>query len=485
MQINSTFCQFACIGKSFFSVYEALLFLSEQFHTNNFLNETIQAIYGSGIIVYVSNIQKKRDSNFIQFSLPNCTNSTQDNDVLNTISGLISDVIPNVSTSFEKQQCSLEAFASDADLTKPLPIAVIVSVSVSVVVVIILVTASIFLLREYMNSELHKLPKEISWSFLNKLYQPWKWDYFGSKSSGYYVRKYEKNSEEWKNVSNLLNSLFNGSKLTPIEISAVYNKTLATSFVNNYAISVSRKLYSSEHFFSVDYRKNNDKLWIMEKFQTFADLCPWNKDLTLPIIPSLHGTDYFVARAIAETGFAALSSLDAGYFGKGIYFTTCMLYTLPYSCLKRNPAVVISYLNMGNIFPITESHKGPKSFVGSALKSGYNSHYVITNKDGSVYDRSTQNEINLCDEIVIGQESQILPAFIVSLDLTECKLEYSNWERTTPTTAEEIMHGVIENNNSNNSNNNKNNFSVYYDQSNALVGLESSHESHFSKLDIV
>src|SRR5436190_640877 len=96
------------------------------------------------------------------------------------------------------------------------------------------------------------------------------------------------------------------------------------------------------------------------------------------------GTDYYVAEKIAQTGFAALASLDAGYFGRGIYFTTYILYTLPYSCSKRNPSVVIGYLNLGNVFPVTENHKGDESLLGLPLKPGYNSHFVITTKDGFV-----------------------------------------------------------------------------------------------------
>jgi hypothetical protein len=55
---------------------------------------------------------------------------------------------------------------------------------------------------------------------------------------------------------------------------------------------------------------------------------------------------------------ATLSTLDAGYFGRGVYFSSNILYTLPYAFSKRNPALIISYLNPGNVFPVTEDHKG-------------------------------------------------------------------------------------------------------------------------------
>jgi hypothetical protein len=40
----------------------------------------------------------------------------------------------------------------------------------------------------------------------------------------------------------------------------------------------------------------------------------------------VHGTGLEVGQSICGTGFVALSSLDAGYYGKGIYFTTNSLY---------------------------------------------------------------------------------------------------------------------------------------------------------------
>lgn len=56
----------------------------------------------------------------------------------------------------------------------------------------------------------------------------------------------------------------------------------------------------------------------MEQFSELSNRFDWNKDLPVPIVASYHGTDFPVAEKIAQTGFAALSLLDSGYFGKGI-----------------------------------------------------------------------------------------------------------------------------------------------------------------------
>jgi hypothetical protein len=65
-----------------------------------------------------------------------------------------------------------------------------------------------------------------------------------------------------------------------------------------------------------------------------------------------------------------LLGLDEGYFGKGIYFTCDLLYTIPYSIGKRNPAVILSYIIPGNPFPVTESHKGDDKLLGAPMKNG-------------------------------------------------------------------------------------------------------------------
>jgi hypothetical protein len=45
--------------------------------------------------------------------------------------------------------------------------------------------------------------------------------------------------------------------------------------------------------------------------------------------------------------------------------------------------------------------------MGAPLKSGYNSHYVLTKKDGSVFDQSQDNGNELYNELIVGQESQV------------------------------------------------------------------------------
>jgi hypothetical protein len=132
-------------------------------------------------------------------------------------------------------------------------------------------------------------------------------------------------------------------------------------------------------------------------------------------------------------GFASLSLVDAGFYGVGMYFTTHAVYACPYFISSLEPAIVLSYLIPGmsrvfiasseffsitfltcpgNAYPTVESPHSPESLQGSNLRRGYQSHYVITNGKGMPTERGTSQY----DEIVINQESQVCPAFIIELD---------------------------------------------------------------------
>jgi len=138
----------------------------------------------------------------------------------------------------------------------------------------------------------------------------------------------------------------------------------------------------------------------------------------------IHGTGMEIGLKIAETGFVSLSSLDAGYYGKGIYFTTNAAYAYPYFSAHENPAIVIAFVIPGNVYPVIES---ANSLLGQPLFPGYNSHYVLTNRDGSVWNGVGQPY----DELVIDQEAQVIPVYVLSLgsDVTTILQEF---ERQVP-----------------------------------------------------
>jgi len=179
-------------------------------------------------------------------------------------------------------------------------------------------------------------------------------------------------------------------------------------------------------FFKQDWKKKSDtelRKWVYKKFQEHVDNWSFNNridsDHELPILPAIHGTQVEIAMSIAKTGFASLSQLDAGYFGKGIYFTSSALYALPYTSFGISPCFVIALLIPGNVYPVIEHHKDKDvSLLGSAIRAGYQTHYVCTQKNGNC---CITNQEDCFNEIVVEQESSITPIYIIQLELEKTK----------------------------------------------------------------
>lgn len=95
------------------------------------------------------------------------------------------------------------------------------------------------------------------------------------------------------------------------------------------------------------------------------------------------------------------------------------MYTTPYFENRREPALIISYIISGHSYPVTEEHTSKTdSLLGKALTSGYSSHYVVVKDNGRLpsLEELASKKIDLYDEIVIPQESQIMPVYVLRLD---------------------------------------------------------------------
>eukprot|EP01127_Copromyxa_protea_P011849 TRINITY_DN3020_c0_g1_i1.p1 TRINITY_DN3020_c0_g1~~TRINITY_DN3020_c0_g1_i1.p1 ORF type:complete len:103 (-),score=5.89 TRINITY_DN3020_c0_g1_i1:66-374(-) len=83
---------------------------------------------------------------------------------------------------------------------------------------------------------------------------------------------------------------------------------------------------------------------------------------------------------------------------------------------QGDAAIIVSYVLPGNPYPVIENHAKSGNLVGKPIQSGMfsfdmkQSHYVLTQRNGSIAD-PTKDEI--FDELVIGQESQAVPVYIV------------------------------------------------------------------------
>ena len=151
----------------------------------------------------------------------------------------------------------------------------------------------------------------------------------------------------------------------------------------------------------------------------------------------------FKAWKIAKTGFASLSLVDGGYFGKGIYFTTSVPYGYKYASYNNagSKALILSWLIVGNVYPAIEFPHNllspdeyqnnveilpeqKPSLYGGAIKG--DSHFTIVRpfrnspinyvpchpKEMEQY--ATKGE--LFHEIVINQEPSVVPTYLIVIE---------------------------------------------------------------------
>jgi len=145
----------------------------------------------------------------------------------------------------------------------------------------------------------------------------------------------------------------------------------------------------------------------------------WNSNLDISkglLLPMVHGTELSLGWKIASAGFATLSTLDAGFYGRGIYFSSSAMYTLPYFANKRRPAILICLTAPGNPFPVIESPNKDHSMLGRPMISGFQSHYAITTVSGFPPSDKKFDSVKKYDELVISQEAQIVPMYLVEID---------------------------------------------------------------------
>jgi len=194
----------------------------------------------------------------------------------------------------------------------------------------------------------------------------------------------------------------------------IFNPTLATNFSNKKGIM--ENLYKSNTPIEENWKEKDNlelRTRLIQEFHRKIDLYEWNNNQNIPILVGLHGTEEMVAWKICGSGFATLSSLDAGWYGVGLYFTTSTDYALTYCAIKLDPCILVTLVIPGNAYPVTESKAGPNSLLGKPLTRGYHSHYVHTSRNGEVLEKFNEN---FHDELVVNQESQVLPIFLLVLD---------------------------------------------------------------------
>eukprot|EP01127_Copromyxa_protea_P017077 TRINITY_DN516_c0_g1_i14.p1 TRINITY_DN516_c0_g1~~TRINITY_DN516_c0_g1_i14.p1 ORF type:complete len:998 (-),score=85.22 TRINITY_DN516_c0_g1_i14:65-3058(-) len=324
------------------------------------------------------------------------------------------------------------------------PTGAIIGVVIGVVVIFIVIAVIIYLRKSYLN--LSSLPPDVRWFYERYQASPSSWKKEGSDSTIYYSKEIEQGTEAWARMRDIFDNFCHGKDIQIQEAISVYNPTLIAAFISQRNIMAARWKNDSQIFAAKQFILQADgeaRVTVLERYKSRVEHFRWNKqEGCIPIVPAAHGTEFSIGKKICSTGFASLSMLDAGWYGQGIYFTTYVLYAFPYFSTKEQPAIVLSWINPGNVFPVIESPSIPNtkeqfgkdredrpSLVGKAIKSGYNSHYVVTKSDGRPVEAKDMKAFKCYDEIVIPQESQVTPFMLIRVDTRNFNVLAKEWNR--------------------------------------------------------
>jgi len=115
---------------------------------------------------------------------------------------------------------------------------------------------------------------------------------------------------------------------------------------------------------------------------------------TSDVMPVIQGT-HENAHRIAKNGFGTVATLDPGFFGQGIYFTSKLSYARKYAKPAKDGSLVlvISLASPGNVLPVTADpftatmHPNPQGYLGKPRQQGYQSHYTVVymKEEGGTY----------------------------------------------------------------------------------------------------
>jgi len=236
----------------------------------------------------------------------------------------------------------------------------------------------------------------------------------------------------------LFNNLRENMEFQNIIIDKIFSlscPTLAQNISNKRTIFQQRFQANPKVFNSKSWRSERNPLrsLTIDHFNSQVFSFDWNTNSAYddcPILAVVHATSFQKALKIAESGFAALSILDAGFYGKGIYFSSYAIYTVPYVFSESDPSMLICFILPGNPFPVIEH---PRNFTGKPILQGYQCHYVVTMKSGLPFTeedfRKNQRNFN---EIVLGDESQVVPIFLIKLNKSNFGRLYYEYQRETP-----------------------------------------------------
>jgi hypothetical protein len=136
-----------------------------------------------------------------------------------------------------------------------------------------------------------------------------------------------------------------------------------------------------------------------------------------------HGCRRSVLSSLLSHGFATLGTLDDGWYGKAMYFTSSAKYATRY-CSTNGGCLIMCYIVLLNRFPVVSAdaplNVSPTKFrfYGRGNHKNYQCHYIPVSPVGGEASMdfrppSTDTNDAIYDELAVFQETCILPQIVV------------------------------------------------------------------------
>jgi len=206
------------------------------------------------------------------------------------------------------------------------------------------------------------------------------------------------------------------------KIFAISNSSLLINF-DNYRLTLEGKhrasgaLFKKSDWTSLD--ESEQRKVFLDWFLTSAGKFEWNNDPAKPkCVLMLQGTSEGAVWQICQQGFGVVATTDDGFYGRGVYFTSKLSYAANYAQQSGGDGKVflLSLVNAGNTFPVTEHPEQAGSLLGHACRPGYQSHFTIV--DSTDYTKAfptrsaSVNAASTADELVTFESAQAVPLFV-------------------------------------------------------------------------
>jgi len=448
--VNTDRCSFPCKGSLVESVDGILQYLKQSFKQLDWLQKTVQKHFPQAKI----DVDTTTDSVIISLSEFGVVPNTSKRGVMDTCSSLEFSKLtaeiawaitnstylpmvdpgtitgPTMGIDSKSKNCTI-AIKVDPEPSDNL--GAIIGGAVGGFMLLCLIAAILLLLIYKRPLDLSSLPPKARWQYEQYQANPGSWTKVqAGHSNPYYKKRIEPKGNEFENLKSLLEDYFYlDENLVPSEAYAIYNPSLISNFINSRKIMSSRFINDPSNFAKKDWLLEDDcdsKQVIVRKLESRlaeAGCMEKGEGVLLPILPCCHSTDFNIALAICSTGFSALSNSDSGEYGAGVYFTTYAMFATHYVSTRKDPAFIISFVTPGNPYPLTRPSPG-------VTKASYNCHYVAVTAEDKIPSGDLEEDQvkGLFDEIVVPQESQISPVYVIRFNPVALNEFISSYDRT-------------------------------------------------------